>query len=189
MGSIEITSEGDEFITYDEAKRHLVVDHDDDELLITAQIAAARKWCELRTGRFFTPTNITLSRNGFSSEMKLRHKPVQEIVSIVYDDGDGTGNDLASSYYDLDKYHNCVRLAYGQTYPSTRYHWDSVRITYRVGHYEAGSPEQVSVPEDVKRAALIVLGDLYEHREKQQPMQLYANHTADMLLQHYRVYE
>lgn len=187
--SVSIDSEGAEFISLVEAKEHLVVDHTDDDVLISSQITAARKFCEHRTNRFFTPTNVTLSRNGFASVMELPHKPITEIVSIVYDDGDGTDNALASSYYELDAYNQCVRLAYGQTYPSTRSHWNSVRITYRVGYYTATSPEVVSVPEDVKRAALIVLGDLYANREKQQDMALYSNYTADMLLSHYRVYE
>jgi len=189
MGSIEVLTEGAEFITLDEAKAHLVVDHSDDDTLIQSQITAARKWCEHRTNRFFTPTNVKLSRNGFDAVMRLRFKPIQEIVSIVYDDVDSTDNALASSYYDLDKYYNCIRLAYGQTYPSARNHWDSVRITYRVGEYTVTSPEVVSVPEDVKAASLIVIGDLYENREKQQNMMLYTNNTADMLIAHHRVYE
>lgn len=189
MGSIEILTEGAEFITLDEAKAHLVIDHSDDDLLIESQIAAARRYCEHRTSRYFTPTTVRLSRNGFDTVMPIKHKPVKEIVSIVYDDANGVDNALSASFYSLDSYNNCVRQAYGQTYPSTRYHWNSVRITYRVGYYTVGSPEVVDVPEDVKRAALIVLGDLYEHRERQQVMQLYANNTADMLLHHYRVYE
>lgn len=188
MESFQIVSEGEEFITLDEAKRHLVVDHDDDDILILSMISAARRWCEHRTSRFFTPTNVTLSRNGFESMMPLKHKPVKEIVSIVYDDVDSTDVTLASDYYELDTYNNCVVRAYDKTYPSTRYHWNSVRITYRVG-YADGSPEVVSVPEDVKHAALMVVGDLYEHRETQQDMMLYNNKTADMLLANYRVYE
>lgn len=189
MGSIEIVSTGADLVTLDEAKRHLVVDHSDDDLLILSQITAARQWCEHRTSRFFTPTNVTLSRNGFDATMPLSHKPVQEVVSIVYDDSDTEDVSLALSTYELDKYHNCLRLAYGQSYPTARYHWNSVRITYRVGYYTPGSPEFVSVPEDVKRACLIVIGDLYEHREKQQVMQIYHNATADMLMANYRVYE
>jgi len=185
--SIQIVSDGDDFITLHEAKSHLIVDHNDDDILIHSLITASRKWCEHKTSRFFTPTNVVLSRNGFDDMMPLKHKPVAEIVSIEYDD-ESVGNALSSDTYELDTYNNCVIRAYGKTFPSTRHHWNSVRITYRLG-YMTGSPEVVSVPEDVKRAALIVIGDLYEHREAQQDMQLYENRTADMLLHNYRVYE
>jgi uncharacterized phiE125 gp8 family phage protein len=184
--SITINSEGAEFITLAEAKAHLVVDHSDDDLLISSQITAARKWAEHRTDRFFTPTTVTLARSRFDEAMELAHKPVQEIVSITYDDAT-EDNVLASTEYELDSYNNCVRLAYGKTYPSTRNHWNAVRIQYRVGYY-SGSPEVVSVPEDVKRACLIVLGDLYANRERQQDMALYKNYTADMLIAHSRVW-
>jgi uncharacterized phiE125 gp8 family phage protein len=186
--SFQIVSEGEEFVTLAEAKRHLVVDHDEDDIFILSLISAARRWCEHRTSRFFTPTSVTLSRNGFSSVMPLRHKPVREIVSIVYDDADTTGVTLDPDYYELDAYNNCVVQAYGKTYPSTRHHWNAVRITYRAGYVD-GSPEVVSVPEDVKHAALMVLGDWYENREAQQDKALYSNHAADMLLSNYRVYE
>ena len=186
MESIQIVSEGDDFITLHEAKDHLRVDFDDDDIVIHSLITAARKWCEHRTSRFFTPTNVMLLRNGFDDMMPLRHKPVKEIVSVEYDD-EATGNTLSTDAYELDHYNNCVIRAYGQTWPSTRHHWNSVRITYRVG-YADGSPEIITVPEDVRLAALMVIGDLYEHREAQQDMQLYENRTADMLLHHYRVY-
>ena len=185
--SITIDTDGDEFITLSEAKAHLVVDHCDDDFLILSQISAARKWAEHRTDRFFSPTTVTLSRNGFDEVMALAHKPVKEILSIPYD-SDTTGNVLDSADYELDSYQNCVRRAYGVTYPSTRSHWNSVRIQYRVGSYTAGSPEVVAVPEDVKRACLLVVGDLYANREKQQDMALYTNHAADMHINHYRVW-
>ena len=186
--SITINTEGDEFITLAEAKAHLVVDHDDDDLLIAAQISAARKWAEHRTDRFFTPTTVTLSRNGFDEVMELAHKPVQEIVSITYD-SDTEGNVLATTEYDLDPYRNCVRRAYGKTFPSTRYHWNSVRIQYRVGYY-TGSPEAVSVPEDVKRACLLLIGEMYAMREMSVTGTIVAKNivSIDYLLRHHRVW-
>lgn len=187
--SIAVTSEGAEFLTLEEVKRNLRIDHSDDDLELLSHIASARKWAEHRTNRFFTPTNVTLSRNGLADEMGLAHKPVKEIVSIEYDDVDSTGNVLSSSAYELDAYNNCVRRAYGQTYPSTRYHWNSVRITYRIGYYTTGSPEVVDVPEDVKAACMLVVGDLYTNKEQQQDMELYFNSAADMHIGHYRVYE
>ena len=187
MESLQVTSEGAEFVTLTEAKAHLVVDYSDDDTLISSLITASRKWCEHRTNRFFTPTNVTLSRNGFSSMMPLKYKPILEITSIEYDD-EATGNTLAADQYQLDAYNNYVVRAYGVSFPSTRYHWDSVRINYRVG-YASGSPEVVAVPEDVKRASLLIIGDLYEHREKQQDIMLYENTTAEMLISNYRVYE
>lgn len=187
MGSVEVTSTGVDFLTVDDVKRHSIIDFSDDDVLIKSLITAATRYCEKKTSRFFTPTNVTLSRNGFATEMPLTHKPVQEITSIVYDtDATTTGTTLADDQYELDKYNNAVRPAFNVTFPTARSHWNSVRISYRVGYY-TGSPEDIIVPEDVKRAALLIVGDLYEHREAQQDMQLYENTTVDMLLAQYVV--
>ena len=189
MDSFQITSSPTDFLTLAEAKAHLVVDYSDDDDLITRMISAACRWCESYTGRFYTPTTVVLSRNGFAENMRLRFKPVQEIVSVEYDDGDTEGSVLSADRYQLDAHNNCLVRAYGAVWPSTRYHWNSVRITYRVGYFSSGSPESVSVPEDIKNAALLVLGDLYANRERQQDMALYHNTASEMLANQYRVCE
>lgn len=184
--SLEILSEGSEFIELSEAKAHLVVEHSDDDILINSQIKAARQWVEKKTRRFFTPTQVLLSRCGFDDIIELPHRPVEEIVSVVYDSDSATDVLLSSDYYDLDK-RGRVISSFGFDYPTARDHWNSVRITYKSGYYTPGSPDVVSVPEDIKRACLLVIADLYDNREKQQSMQLYENHAAKSLANQYKV--
>lgn len=45
------------------------------------------------------------------------------------------------------------------------------------------------MPEPVKAATLLLIGDLYEHRERQADRQLYRNDTYERLLNPYRVME
>ena len=46
----------------------------------------------------------------------------------------------------------------------------------------------IAVPAPVKSAALLLVGELYEHRERQGERQLYKNATFDALLAPYRVF-
>lgn len=186
--AIEVTSVGANLVSLDDAKRHLNIEHGDDDLLILAQIAAATRWAEHRTGSYFTATSLTYKQNGFGSCISLKSGPILDVTSVVYDDVDGVEQTLATDQYDLDKYNRVIRPAYGVTWPSARYHWNSVRVSYRCG-YVTGSPETDNTPQDVKSAVLLVVGDLYEHREAQQDMALYSNAAANMLIEHYRRYQ
>jgi len=182
--SLERLTTGEAFVTLDEAKRHLVLSDSDHDHHVFESIIAACRWIENYTGRFFTPTDLRLSANGFCDHMRLRHKPVQEIVSVEYDTDDAEGLVLDAANYEVDPFNGVMRRSFSGEYPSTRDHWNSVRITYRCGYYTGNYSE---VPGDVKAACLLVVGDLFENRERQQTLQLYENHTASMILNKYRV--
>ena len=50
-----------------------------------------------------------------------------------------------------------------------------------------GATYEGEVPAPVKSAALLLVGDLYEHREMQSETALYTNRTFQQLLNPYRV--
>lgn len=186
MGSYTVISEGLNPITLTEAKNHLRAETCEEDRLINSQINAATKWAEHFTNRKFAQTVIRMDMNGFPSCIELELGPVQGITSIVYDDIDGAEQTLAADQYELDD--RTVRPAYGVTWPSARSHWNSVRVTYGVGYYE-GSPIAANLPDDIKAGVLLVVGDLYENRERQQDIQLYSNDAAEMLLSLHRIFE
>lgn len=178
-------------VTLEEAKAHLRVEISDDDALITRQIQAATGWAENYTGRVFAQRTFRLDLPRFCPAISLPKWPVQEVVSIVYDDADGVEQTVAAADYELDAYNATIRPAYGEYWPSARSHWNAVRITFGAGYYSVSpvtSPQSSAIPEDVKAGILIALGDLYENRERQQDMALYTNKTAEMLLHMYRIY-
>lgn len=178
--SIQIVSRGADFVTLSEAKDHLVVTEPEHDVQITVMIASARLYAEKYTGRFFSNTEMQLVQNGFGSCIHLPHKPVSAIVSVIYDTDDAQSQTLAAENYELDARHGLLREAYDVTFPTARSHWNSVRINYTVGYD--------SVPEDVKSACLLLIGDLFENREAQQGFQLHGNKAVHMLLNKYRVW-
>ena len=149
-------------ITLTEAKAHLVVEHTDDDTLITALIAAVSDYVESYTGRAITERAAeSLVLDGFCDPIELPVVPVQSVTSVQYNDTDDAQQTLAASGYRVDgrKLKTEIRLAYGADWPNTTAAPESVTVTYVAG-YPAGQE-----PELLKRAALLLLGSLYEQRD------------------------
>lgn len=173
-----------------DAKSHLVVDHCDDDKMIERLVRAATTWVERRIARNLAKTVFLVQYYGFSDVITLPRGPVQEVVSITYLDSDNAEQTLASSQYELDAPQGVIRPAYDIVWPDTVNHWSAVRVTYAAGYYDStASPlyEDSAIPDDLRSAVLLVLGDLYEHREAKQDMQLYGNDTVEMLVEQYRI--
>lgn len=106
----------------------------------------------------------------FDVEMPLSYAPLIEVESVQYVDPDGVTQTLATSVYDVVTtrgpfaQRGMIRLAEGQSWPSTQVRPDAVTVTYRTGYVTAGSPEEVSVPVALNRARLLIIKDLYESR-------------------------
>jgi len=175
------------------AKLHLRVDFDDDDLLITGLITAARQYAEKRTNRaFFTQTwmrtmdffplygRVEGSRAPSQRDtwpygmwywdrvtIDLPHNRVQSVTSITYNDGTGTLQMLPTTAYSVDVTSTPARIApaQGMFWPILNdYIPGSVQITYVCGSYGDG----VSVntcPMTIVQAMLLLIGHWYEHRE------------------------
>lgn len=148
-------------ITLSEAKAHLLVEHDADDSMIHTLISAAIGYVQNHTGRTINQATIIEAFDAFSDAMELKNTPVQSVVSVKYLDASNVEQTLAKSVYRLDtrSIKATINLEAGQTWPSISDKAEAVTIEYIAG-YSLGT-----APTDLKAAALLVLGSLYEQRE------------------------
>jgi len=150
-----------------EAKIHLRVDHTDEDGEIGRKIRSARIYCEKISGRAF----ITRTLAGYLDEFPtgngglflLPHAPASEIVSIKYYDVDDVQQTLDAADYELDPTSEPARLrpAIGSSWPATGTRFAAVEIQWKAGYGD----DPTDVPEDIRSAMKLALGDLYEQRE------------------------
>ena len=158
-----VTAPSAEPVSLIEAKAHLRVDIADDDTLITALIVAARKWCDEYTGRQFVTATWDWFLDGFCQSFVVPIPPLQSVTSIKYLDTAGVEQTLDAGTYRVDAVSEPGRIAldYGKTWPSTYPVINAVTVRFVAGYGAAGA-----VPEPIKQAMLILIGELYEQREE-----------------------
>ncbi len=163
-----------------EAKLHLRVDFDEDDMLIASLITAARQAAETLTGRQLTTARWKLVLDDFPGSLAnhvpsdasfslpghailLDKCPVQSLVSIEYLDMNGNPQLMPPGDYVLDAACEPARLTlvFGKTWPPTLPQIGSVIVTFDTGYGTA-----VQVPEGIKSWIKLRLGSLYSHREE-----------------------
>lgn len=188
-----ITAPTTEPVTTTEAKAHCVVEHSSDDTLFASLIKASRLYVEKRTHRAVMRQKWRVYFDGFCDVLPLCKGPVLSVDSVNYIDENGDAQvvgGLASpnnpgAFYELDIANECVRLAYQATWPNTQYKANAVWVDFWAGYADTSASPQGTSPEDLKAAILLIVGDLYEHREMQSEMELYANKAVDFLLSGY----
>lgn len=158
-------------VTVDEAKEQiglLVADHDS---RIARLINAATESVERYTNRALITQTWRLAIDGFPcesltrprAEIRLPRPRLQSITSIGYVDTDGTNQTLSSTLYNAtaDLEPARVEPAYGQVWPATRDEREAVRVTYVAGYGDAST----SVPEAIRHAILLMVGQWFSYRE------------------------
>lgn len=170
MGLTLTTPPGVEPLTLDEAKAHLRIELSDssEDTLVESLMLAARRWAETELSASLITQTWKLTLPGFpwnTRSICLERGPVQSITSIKYLDSSNVEQTLDPSKYLLETrpLADEVWLTYLNTWPVTVAQRDAVRIVYVAGYGDAGT----DVPEDLRRAMLLRLGDLYRNREAQ----------------------
>lgn len=149
-----------------EAKAHLRVTSTDEDTLITSLITAARIHAENETRRQLITSTFALRLDGFPESdedpILLWRPPIQSVSSVKYTDEDGVLQTWAAASYQVDIYEEPGRIlpAYEESYPSTQDILNAVVVTYLNGYGLA-----VAVPQDIKQAMFLLLGELFERRE------------------------
>lgn len=179
------TAPTEEPVTLDEARAHLVVDIAEDDTLIGSLITAARQMAESFTGRAFVSRTLQLYFDHFpaNENIYLPFPPVVSVTSVTYTDTNGDSQTFSASLYDTDLKGQPGRVQVKDLWPSTDHVPNAVCVEYVAGYGSA-----TDVPQAVKQAMLLIIGDLYEHRESiiigtvsnQLPQ------TAEMILWPYR---
>lgn len=161
-----ITAPATEPITLAEAKLHLRVDGEDENSLITAQIAAARQAAENFMGRSIISQTWrgVLDAWPTSDVVELRRPWVRSITAVRYIDVAGTQQTLPNTEYRLvdrgeDDYGR-LQPAFGKSWPGVRDDAAVIEIDFVTGWASAGA-----VPESIKAAIKFLVGHLYANRE------------------------
>lgn len=185
FGRVAVTSApAAEPVTTAQAKSWLRVSGSDDDTLIDAIVASARRWVEEYCGiRLITQTvtqtiddwpgsaqsraeaiTVDQAKSGALQWVELLASPVQSISSVkTYDDSDneatwGSGNYRLSAAADGDR----ARLVPvgSASWPSATRNSDGVVIEYVAGFGDAGS----DVPADITLALRLLIAGMYENR-------------------------
>lgn len=172
-------------VSLEEAKLHLHVTHNDEDSLIPIYIAAALAHIdgpEGWLGRCIGVQTLEARLDGFCSNIRLPYPEVTTVLSVKYLDASGLEQTLPAT--DYETFGSVITPAYGKAWPSARSSREAVRIQYEAG-YE-------TVPEAIRAAILLMVGDLHANRETA-AVGLSANTipmstTVENLLAPYRVY-
>jgi uncharacterized phiE125 gp8 family phage protein len=175
-----VTPPTEEPVSLLEAKLHLRVDFDEDDMLIASLITAARQAAETLTGRQLTtarwkqvidcfpgpslmcvPAGQTFTLPGHA--ILLAKAPVQSVVSINYLDMGSVNQTMPALTYTVDTACEPARITpvFGQTWPICLPQIGTVSVTFDAGY---GSAAQV--PEGIKSWIKLRVGSLYAHREE-----------------------
>jgi uncharacterized phiE125 gp8 family phage protein len=146
-------------ISLDEAKAHLRLEQDftEEDGLIQSLVDAAVLNLEHNTGRALRVREESLVLDRWPAEVVLPWWPIRSIVSITYVDPQGETQQLESMALDLRQFPAKLRPAQGETWPELLHGHEVVEVKVEVG--------MDALPEDLKRAALLMVGHLYENRE------------------------
>ena len=155
-----------------EAKAHLRVDHDEEDDLITLLIMAARSYVDGKDGwlgRALVTQTWELVIDEFpAAEIKIPLPPLQEVISIKYDDSEGVEQTLATDQYFVDNVSEPGWVVPVTSWPTPIVGVNAVRIRYDCGYPGSNdSPSELAdnVPSSIKAAMLLTIGSLYANRE------------------------
>jgi len=156
-------------VSLDEAKRHVnAYDFDDDDVMIALYLKAATLNAEHFTGRAFIEQTVDFYLDGFPANqnyVELPKPPLIEFGGVFYTES-ASESEFDAASYTIDTASQKARVI-SSAWPMTSTVPNSVRMRYRVGYVAdaEASPTVANVPEDIKSAILLLVGNLYAHRE------------------------
>lgn len=162
-----VSGPASEPVTVDEALEHLRVDGTADKALIASQIVAARQWLEEETRRAFLTQSFDLILDAFPADgepIRLKRGKVSAVASVKYYDTAGTLQTWSTSNYTTE-----IAGLPGRVVPGFGVAWPALQLGRKGGvqvRFSAGYGDAAAlVPRPLVQALLLVLGNMYEHRE------------------------
>lgn len=176
-----VTAPAEEPVTLAEAKAHLRLEHNEDDVYVESLITAARQYVEQICWRRVVTQEWELVLGGFpgADEISLAKEDLKSVESVQYVDANGDEQTLSPDVYAVDAVSEPGRvvLAPGQSWPATAEREDAVRVRFKAG-----------CPRPVAQAILLLVSQMYEHRTPEVHGALAQVHFAvDALLAPYRV--
>lgn len=167
---VRITPPANLPISLTDAKLHLRVDHDDEDLLIEGLIKAATDHLDGWTGmlgRCLEEQEWRQDFDRFEQVIRLPLWPINSISSITWRNRAGQIATIDSDDYALkfDALGAHVRFKDGFSYPSGLYQSAAISVTFSAGCPQAGDPAESTVPAAIKATILLLVGHWYQNRE------------------------
>jgi uncharacterized phiE125 gp8 family phage protein len=146
----------DEPIALEEAKLYLRVDGSEEDLLIATLITAARQSIESSCERALMPQVWTERQATFPAAVELRGGLVDTVNSVKYVDADGVVQTLDSAAYKVSFNTSTPTVLPVGKWPAGT----DIEVEYSLGY-----PDAMTVPAAIRAAMLIMVADMYAHRE------------------------
>ena len=168
-----ITPPAVEPVDLESLKRHLRVEHAEDDALILTLGRAAREFGEMYTRRAWITQTWERTLNSFASVIRLPFPPLLSVTSIKYVDAAGVTQTVAPAGYTVDQ-----AGEFAHVYPSYQANWPldlrahprGVAIRFVAGYGNTpetiAAPQSASVPGAGLAAVKLIVGDLYKNREE-----------------------
>lgn len=151
-----------------EAKAHLRVDFTDDDTYINSLCLAAKETIENYCNLKLMDTDIVQYCDIWEETKNLYFSPTLNsgdvsVTSITYYDSDNAQQTWASTEYIVNKYAAPAEIALeiNKTYPSISGRVGGIAVSYSVG-----TTASADIPDQLKQAALILIGNMYENRQE-----------------------
>lgn len=107
-------------ISLEEIKQHLIVEHDDDDVLITSYVLAALDYAEHRTERTFRLRRFrTFGTHWPVDGVHLLNGPVRQVETVQYIDTDGEVQTMPTETWQVLPYNGGHRLSFYEQPPYT----------------------------------------------------------------------
>ena len=153
-------------VDLDEAKQHLRLDTNDDDVLVDGLIVAARLHVEQLLGRSLVSqtwieTFDAWPRDGKAVRLSL--SPVRTIVEVRTLDADGTPHIVTPESYVVDPVDEPARICASRpvALPRPQRLLAGIEIEFVAGYGDAAD----AVPSPLRQAILLLVAHWYEHRE------------------------
>jgi uncharacterized phiE125 gp8 family phage protein len=149
---------GSEPVKMVDVKAHLRVTYGEDDSMIYTMLQTAREWAETHTEKAIVDQIVTAYYPGLKDKMVLPIGNARSITSVKYLDGNKTQQTLTAGFIVTKGTPNT--LVFVDTVPEFTEQADSVEVEYVAGY-------DCDYPSRIKSALLLLVGDMYEHREAQ----------------------
>ena len=161
MSAILITAPADEPLSLSEAKAFLRVEHEDDDPVIMALIAAARLQVEAQTRRALLSQTWRVIRDAWpaSGRIVMTPGPVRAVTAArVYDDA-GVAQDIEPQSFVVNVAHSSLSFPPWAPPPPGRAS-AGIEIDVAVGYGD----DAADVPEPLRQAIRMLVAHWYDHR-------------------------
>ena len=152
-----------------DVRRHLVLDHYDDDELLEIYLGQAAEYCQARTGVHIGNQKWTVFGDVWCDIVSLPYKPVDSVSISYYAEGGDTLQVLDPSEYILDNrvYPATITYTNFSELPKLDPIPNRVECVVTTGYTSM-------LPKTIEAAIYLITGHLYERREDSSPVQIHA---------------